>query len=164
MNKMIKLILLMGLVSLSVLNNTWASTSTIDIAKLSKLNDVEEVTSTQKNQRALVYFWATWCPDCRSKLKGELKELHQKGVRIFTINKDSVKRKAEKFIDKHKIALPVYLDKEKVISMALKAFSVPHWSVIEHQEDKDGKKIWRVLKYGSGNIEPAKEILQLNSN
>ena len=151
----IKKTFILGVISLSLLNNGWASAQTIDLSVLSELSNVEKIKPAQKDQKALVYFWASWCGDCRSKLKGDLKKLHESGVQIFTINKDSSQKKASRFISKHKIELPVYLDKEKVISKALKAFSVPHWAVVKHKEDKSGKKIWTVLKYGSGSIESA---------
>ncbi len=110
-----------------------------------------QIKKWELTKKALIYFWAEWCPDCKQKLKTTLKNLHQKNVPIFSINKDKKFKKAQRFIKKYKIELPIYVDKSNVIGKALKAFSVPHWAVIE---SKNGL-VAKVLQVGSGNLEPA---------
>ena len=126
--------------------------TTINLLKdLTALAHTDNIKKMKKNEKALVYFWAEWCPDCKQKLRGDLKQWHKKEIAIFTINKDARQKRAERFLKKYKITLPVYLDKSKKISSALKALSVPHWAVIEYK-----REVWEVIKTGSGNLDPAK--------
>lgn len=70
----------------------------------------------------LLDFWATWCQPCVSAMP-ELQKLHQKhaakGFAVVGISIDEEKDKARKFVEKRKIAYPVYLDATKT----------PAWSV-----------------------------------
>lgn len=70
----------------------------------------------------LLDFWATWCQPCVSAMP-ELQKLHQrhaaKGFAVVGISIDEEKDKAKKFVEKRKIAYPVYLDATKT----------PAWSV-----------------------------------
>lgn len=128
----------------------------LDLSKLEAFLNVENLKPVTEGQRALVYFWAEWCPDCKQKMKKELPDLFKRGVSIYTVNKDSRKKKAKNFIEKFGITLPIYRDEDKKISKPLKAFSVPHWGVVEHQSNNQ----WKTLKFGSGSLEPALSYFQ----
>ena len=136
-------------------SETKVENKTIDLKDLTALAHTDKMKKPSPDQKALVYFWAEWCPDCKEKLRGDLKEWSEKGIPIVTINKDARKKKAERFLKKYKVELPVYLDKSKKVSLALKAFSVPHWGVIEYKGE-----VWKVLKTGSGNLDPAKDYFK----
>lgn len=133
-----------------------ATQQTVDLATLEGFFNVDKVRPTTENQKAVIYFWAEWCPDCREKLKGELRDLHRQGIQIFTINRDRRPDKAKHFLNKYDIELPVYLDPSRKMSKALKAFSVPHWAVIQHRRNR----VWTVLKTGAGNFAPARAELK----
>ncbi|HEV2851620.1 MAG TPA: redoxin domain-containing protein [Thermoanaerobaculia bacterium] len=70
----------------------------------------------------LVDFWATWCAPCVSAMP-ELQKLHQKhsakGFTVVGISIDEEHQKARQFVQKKKLAYPVYLD----------ATDSPAWSV-----------------------------------
>ena len=69
---------------------------TIDLSNLTVLSNKEKEKEVKKGQKAIIYFWAAWCPDCKQKLTKDLKEWHEKkDIQVFTINKDSREKKAK---------------------------------------------------------------------
>lgn len=83
--------------------------------------------------RVLLYFWASWCPDCREKLAGPLRELAGEfpSATMLTVNADRDEGKGKSYAEENKIGLPVYRDEEKALTKALKLFAVPAWAVVE---------------------------------
>ena len=123
----------------------------INLSSLELVANKEHVRKIEKGDEALVYFWAAWCKDCKKSLKTILTSLHEKGVAIFAVNRDRKMKKANHYIKKHKILIPVYRDGSKSISKKLKAFSVPHWAVVRFQ----GSDNFSVLKIASGDVSAA---------
>lgn len=95
----------------------------------------------------LMYFWASWCPDCREKLRGPLGDLKKsfKNVEIVTVNLDRNIKRGKHFIEEEKLNLPVIRDENKDLRKKLKIFSVPAWALIK----KDGEQ-WKVIKAANG--------------
>ena len=64
-----------------------------------------------KDNVILLNFWASWCVPCRAELpvlQKIAKQRSKEAVRILTINVDDKTAKAEAFIKKYKLDLPVY--------------------------------------------------------
>ena len=123
----------------------------INLSSLELVANKEQVKKIEKGKKALVYFWAIWCKDCKKSLKTKLNELHKKGVAVFAVNRDRNTKKIKHHIEKHDILVPIYRDESKAISKKLKAFSVPHWAVV--QSEGDGH--YSVLKMASGDMSDA---------
>ena len=63
-----------------------ATLSSADMAKLTKLDGTAFKTDKDK---VLLYFWATWCPDCKEKLAKEFPKLQlPPQVELVTVNTD----------------------------------------------------------------------------
>jgi thiol-disulfide isomerase/thioredoxin len=66
-----------------------------------------------KDKVVYVDFWASWCPPCQRSFPWMEKLLagHSKdGLQIVAINLDKDHSAAQKFLDKHKVDLPVIFD------------------------------------------------------
>lgn len=115
---------------------------------IEKLKALREAPATVKD-KVLLYFWASWCPDCREKLGGPLpglaKEFPQASV--LTVNADRDAEKGLAYAEEKKLGLPVYRDEEKEITKQLKLFGVPAWAVLE--KGKDGK--FQLVKGSTGS-------------
>lgn len=85
----------------------------------------------QPQKRAtLVVFWATWCEDCRAKLKHELPELAKReDLDLITVNSDQSRERAQEYVQREKVSLPVFRDESKALRRSLQIFSVPHWAL-----------------------------------
>ena len=98
--------------------------------------------------KVLIVFWATWCQDCRSKLRKELPELDKTAdTAVVTINTDTDASRATDFITKQGIMLPVLRDSSGEVRKELKIFSVPHWMVYTRSSTAGN---WKLV-----NSEPA---------
>ena len=85
----------------------------------------------------LMYFWATWCPDCKVKLKGPLKEaINLKNTSLVVVNTEKDKNMVSNFMERENIKLPVFMDLEKEVRKSLKVFSVPQWVLLKKNENK----------------------------
>lgn len=125
-----------------------------DIEKLTRMDGSSF--KTDKN-KLLLYFWATWCPDCKEKLHGDLKYLKvPERAELVTVNTDKDAERALHYISKESVQLPVTRDNDKTVAKALKVFSVPFWAVLERETDGS----WKVKDSESGgNLAKMKSAL-----
>lgn len=134
-----------------------AAESKLSAASLAGLKslDGKNVALADKG-KTLVYFWASWCPDCRDKLQTKLPEWSTKpGVQVLTVNTDRAVERANHFVQKEGVKVAVARDEEKTLQKALKVFSVPFWAVIERDGDS-----YRILAAEAGsNVEKLEKAL-----
>ncbi len=82
--------------------------------------------------KLLVVLWATWCPDCKSKLKGELKALaSDPEIQVLAVNTEKNLKRVRAFIEKEKISVPVAYDTGRDLRKSLELFAVPSWAVLQ---------------------------------
>lgn len=104
----------------------------------SKLTTLDGKTAAMPGEKPykLVVFWATWCSDCKTKLGGDLPEMNQRAdMDVVTINTDRDAERAQNFVDKEHLKLPVLADGSKDLRKSVKAFSVPHWALYKKAAD-----------------------------
>ncbi len=96
----------------------------------------------------LLYFWASWCPECKDKLRNALPDLRQneKSVEIMAVNMDKDGQKAAHFIEKESVSLPVFGDEDKKLRQALSIYAVPSWALAK----KNGEN-WDIVAQGTGS-------------
>ncbi|MGB0454462.1 MAG: TlpA family protein disulfide reductase [Bacteriovoracaceae bacterium] len=111
--------------------------------------------NNKESQKKLLYFWASWCPDCRGKLRSELRDLKKQNVDVVTVNLDRNLKKGMNFIKQENLPFTVLRDEEKFLRKTLSVYAVPSWAVIEKKNEK-----WSVVKSSSGSdIKKIKESL-----
>ena len=106
--------------------------------------------------RKLLYFWASWCPDCREKLRTDLPRLQKEhNIDIVTVNLDQDLARGKHFIEQEQMMLPVIRDEEKVLRKQLSIFAVPAWGIVEQVAGQ-----WEIVKAASGsNMEEIRDAL-----
>lgn len=98
---------------------------------------------TEKNIE-LVVFWATWCPDCKSKITDELPKLQSsKDINVVLINTEKEVERVKQYLEKQNIKLTVFMDPEKKLRKELKVFAVPAWAVYKRENKK---KPWSLVE------------------
>lgn len=97
-----------------------------------KLKDIEgkEVTLSQIRQgkRAIVFFWATWCPHCRKELKNlneQQENLEKMHIKLAVIALGESADVVKKYLEKQKISLNVILDEKEVYADEYGIVGVP---------------------------------------
>lgn len=130
-----------------LLETAYASSARAEVP-VEKLKAVRQAVPELK-EKVLLYFWASWCPDCREKLGGPLPELAREFPKasVLTVNADRDVEKGLAYAEEKKLALPVYRDEDKALTKQLKLFGVPAWAVVERK--KDGS--FALLKAATGS-------------
>ncbi len=98
-----------------------------------------------KDKKAIVFFFATWCPHCREQLKqiaGRKADLDKQGVVIVLVNVGESKDTAAKFLKDRGIAYDTFLDVNSFVSEVYQVAGIPTLVFI----GTDGKI--RYVEYG----------------
>jgi thiol-disulfide isomerase/thioredoxin len=91
----------------------------------------------EKKNKQLVVFWATWCSECKGKLTTILPELNSKpDVDVITVNSDEDRERAEDYVQKNKLKIPVIRDPAQDLLKELKVVALPFWAVYTRASDK----------------------------
>ena len=96
--------------------------------------------------RVLLYFWATWCPDCKSSLQSVLPKFPTQQLQILAVNTDASDSDAEEFRTANKVVIQSITDTDKKIRQEFKIFSVPMAVLLKKEKTE-----WVVLKKYTGN-------------
>jgi len=79
-------------------------------------------------QKAIVFFWATWCPHCRLQL-GELNKnqsaIKEKKIKIVLVDVGENEAIVSKYMKKNEINIDVFLDVESKVSDLYGLIGVP---------------------------------------
>ncbi|MBU4334455.1 MAG: peroxiredoxin family protein [Candidatus Omnitrophica bacterium] len=65
------------------------------------------------NKRAVIFFWATWCPYCRNELlelSKNKKEHDKNGIKILLVNLGETQEVVNRFVEKNDIPFEVLID------------------------------------------------------
>lgn len=137
----------MGILKVIFLITTLSvSTLAQDFSGLKKLDGSPTAIETTHN-KLLVYFWATWCSECRGHIKNMLPKLQEKNkFEIITIVMDKDLERATQYITKESVKLKAFRDPDKKLSGPLKVFSVPVWAVFEKQKNE-----WKLVASQAGS-------------
>jgi peroxiredoxin len=99
-----------------------------------------EETSLEKfrdGKKAVVFFWATWCPHCRAqlgKLNKDRAAIEEKGVKIALVDVGESEAVVAKYKEKNNISLDMFLDENSEVSDAYGLIGVPTFYYV----DEDG--------------------------
>lgn len=108
--------------------------SSIDLAKFEFIDGKEEVIDITDNigRPMVVNMWATWCPPCREEMPAFQKawEDHKEGVDFFMVNAlhskpGENKEAVDRFVEKHKLTLPIYYDLDLATMIEVQATFLP---------------------------------------
>lgn len=101
---------------------------------------------TDKNTE-LVVFWATWCPECKTKISEDLPKLKSsKDVGVVLINTEKEVDRVKQYLEKQNVSFPVLFDPERKLRKELKVFAVPAWAVYKRENKK---KPWQLVDSGA---------------
>jgi hypothetical protein len=91
-------------------------------------------------EKTLMLVWASWCSECKSKLKDYLPTADSRNdLQVISLNIDTVINRATDFATSEQIKIPILRNPSKSFQKEFKIFSVPHWVVFSSK--KDGGKI-----------------------
>jgi len=107
------------------------------------LNDLESKPvnlSAPAGKPAILFFWTTWCPYCRTELRALNKmypQMEKEGLTVFAVNIGETGYKVERFLKNYALNMRVLLDKEGQAAENYEIGGVPTYILI----DKSGKVV-----------------------
>lgn len=87
---------------------------------------------------AIIFFWATWCPHCRTQLSqlNDVKgEMAQKGIKLVLVDLGETKKQVDAYLKKNNLQYPVFLDKDSKVAEQYNIVGVPTFIFV----NKEGK-------------------------
>ncbi|MDQ3263015.1 MAG: TlpA family protein disulfide reductase [Myxococcota bacterium] len=78
--------------------------------------------ANEKGKVVLLDLWATWCEPCVTQLQvyqDLQKEYGDRGLQIYAINVDDDSAAVDRFVDQHRLTLPVPLDPNSAVTAEL---------------------------------------------
>jgi len=116
--------------------------------------DGEKITLSDilKEKKAVLVFWASWCPTCRREmpLAEKFYTDNKDKLELIGINVRESKAKAERFLRKTKVTYPIALDSKGDVAKLYKVRGIPTVIVV----DKDSK----IIHYGNSIKQMIKKI------
>lgn len=121
-----------------------------DLKKLQVLNSENSNAGLETDKDKILYFWATWCPDCKEKLTSvfQKEEIFNK-FDVYLVATDKDIKKIEHFQNKNNLKKRVVTDPDKQLQKLLKVFSVPTFIRLK----KDSNKFVIQAQQSGGDIE-----------
>ena len=98
-------------------------------------NTQGQIVKLEKNY-VLLYFWATWCPDCKHTMQSVLPKFANDNLQILAINTDTSDNNIEEFKESNKITIATIADADKKIRKEFKVFSVPTGVLLKKDKDQ----------------------------
>ena len=90
----------------------------------------------REGKKAIVFFWATWCPHCREALDDMTRQkeaIANKGIKLVLVDVGEEEGVVDKYVQKQKIDMDVFLDIDSKVSEAYDLIGVPtFYFVNEH--------------------------------
>ncbi len=91
-----------------------------------------------EGKNSILFFWATWCPHCRTAIKtfnGRMEEFRSRGVELVVVDVGEDFKKVESYMKRNKLEIDVLLDEGSVVSEEYALIGFPTFVFV----DKDGK-------------------------
>jgi thiol-disulfide isomerase/thioredoxin len=136
-----------------VLNTTCAQA--LPLEGLRTLSGEAVSSDIENKEKELVVFWASWCSSCRSELKSLPRFNERPEVKVITVNVDKERSRAQAFVAKNHIELPVLRDESRNLRKALQVFAVPSWFVYKRTPAKTYKLVASGLAFDEDEVNKA---------
>jgi len=86
------------------------------------------MTQLRNSSPAILFFWATWCPHCRTQLKNmtESREIFEKeGIKILLVDVGEERQKVEQYLSVNGVTFDCFLDQSDELSREYDLVGVP---------------------------------------
>lgn len=95
--------------------------------------DAVSLSSYRGDQSAIMFFWATWCPHCRTALEDlntRQAEIQKQGIKIILMDTGEERAQVASYMKQHGISLDVFLDEDSTVAEQYSIVGVPTFILI----------------------------------
>ncbi len=95
------------------------------------------MTSYRGHQPALIFFWATWCPHCRTQLKdlyASQDSLKQKGLKVIVVNLQENPGNVRVYLQQNRMDMEMFFDEDASVADRYEIVGIPTFFLV----DRDG--------------------------
>ncbi len=92
------------------------------------------LTKFRKGNAAIIFFWATWCPHCRTQLRelwAESSAIEKKGIKIVLVDIEEGAPQVRSYLEKYGIEFDVFLDQASSVAGKYSIIGVPTFFFID---------------------------------
>ncbi|MCK5260104.1 MAG: TlpA family protein disulfide reductase, partial [Candidatus Omnitrophica bacterium] len=94
----------------------------------------ETMSLLRSGQPAMIFFWATWCPHCRSQLTEltqQREDIEEKGIKVILVDVGEDAQKVKAYFNANNISLDTFLDQDGVVANDYKVIGVPTFFFVD---------------------------------
>lgn len=88
----------------------------------------KQLTTIIENKKAILFFWATWCPHCRTQIKelsARKEEMDKENITLILVDIGESVSKVVSFMKAQGVDLPVLFDVDGAVSETYMVFGIP---------------------------------------
>ncbi|MBN1870179.1 MAG: TlpA family protein disulfide reductase [Candidatus Omnitrophica bacterium] len=96
----------------------------------------ESMNSVRAGQPAILFFWTTWCPHCRSQLaalNGQRADIEGQGIKVILVDVGEDSRKVKAYVDSENISYDSFLDKDGIVSEKYNIIGFPTFFLLSRE-------------------------------
>lgn len=86
------------------------------------------MTKVRDGKKAIIFFWATWCPHCRvalSELNNQKEAIMAKGIKLIIVDSGEEATEVMAHVKSHKVDLDILLDTDNAVAEKYNLVGVP---------------------------------------
>ncbi len=113
---------------------------------LEKISGVSQsLVQARVGKKAILFFWATWCPHCHEELetiRQKLDGIKKQNIEIVLVNVGETKEEAKAFLNHQEISLDSFIDEDNTVAGLYGVVGIPSLFFI------DEKGVIRAIEHG----------------
>ena len=105
---------------------------TLDTTGQSNVN----FTKFREGKRAVIFFWATWCPHCHEEIENlnlHLDKMEQQGIKIALVDLGESKDEVKSYLAGRNFKLDSFMDTDSILSGPYDLIGVPTLYFVDEQ-------------------------------
>ncbi len=85
-------------------------------------------TEYRNGQKAIIFFWATWCPHCRealAEINQDLENFKRQDIKLVIVDVGEIEKEVRAYTVRYKIGMDVFIDADSEVSERYGIIGVP---------------------------------------
>ena len=95
-----------------------------------------DMTTYRDGKKAIIFFWATWCPHCREQIKelnAQSEAIFKKGFKILLVDVGEEAQQAQAYAQRNQVKLDIFLDQDSSVSENYRVIGVPTFFFLDEK-------------------------------